>query len=88
MALSTSAKHEGGKDKVPRKRKSHGAGEGEAREEANRKRAKKKEAEKAGWDAANQQQQAIGKKGSTIQQLLSRSLSSLQLLTWHQVGML
>jgi hypothetical protein len=37
-----------GKDKVPRKRKSHGAGEGAAREEANRKRAKKKEAEKAG----------------------------------------
>ena len=32
--------------------------------------------------------QAIGKKGSTIQQVLSGSLSSAQLLTRHQAGML
>jgi hypothetical protein len=80
-----------GKDQAKRKRKSHGAGEKASRQIATAKKAAKLAATKAAaakQDAASQQKQTIGKKGSTIQQLLSGSVSSVQLLTGHQVGML
>ena len=79
-----------GKDNVQRKRKVHGAQERASRVEANRKKAKRKEAEKAAAakrDAANQQQWAIGEKANSSK-MVSGSLSSAQLLTGHQVGML
>ena len=78
-------------DQTKRKRKSHNAQEKASRETAPSKKATKLAATKAAaakQDAADQQHQAIGKKGSTIQQLLFGSLSSAQLLTGQQVGML
>ena len=79
------------KDQTKRKRKPHGAEEKASRALATAKKATKLAATKAAaakQDAADQQHQAIGKKGSTIQQLLFGSLSSAQLLTGQQVGML
>ena len=78
-------------DQTKRKRKSHSAQEKASRQTATAKTATKLAATKAAaakQDAADQQHQAIGKKGSTIQQLLFGSLSSAQLLTGQQVGML
>lgn len=78
-------------DQTKRKRKPHSAQEKKSRETATAKKATKLAATKAAaakQDAADQQHQAIGKKGSTIQQLLFGSLSSAQLLTGQQVGML
>jgi hypothetical protein len=91
VALTPAQSMGSGKDNAQRKRKAHGPQEQKSREEAVRKKAAKLAATKAAaakQDAANQQQQAIGKKGSTIQQLLSGTSSSAQLLTGHQVGML
>ena len=77
-----------GKDRVQRKRKPHGAWEKASRAVATTKKATKLAATKAAaakQDVADQRKAAIGKKGSTIQQLLAGSLSSAQLLSGQQV---